>query len=199
MFKKLLSTIATTLLVTGIAPNLAINPSNLTIEPQAKSLEYLTNDGADQEISLVAKPTDIGGTFYTLIYTVNFKKNNPENYHYVNHSNNGNKAFNMIWGNDRFDYDNVLFNNTRNIKIYQHSKISASDTETVRGSVITLMYHHEDDFLAEAIVRFSDIFSYYQENNNYYVQWIIHLTSAAISSFSNVYSTISIGSSFTFS
>ncbi|MDQ7983183.1 MAG: hypothetical protein REH79_03120 [Spiroplasma sp.] len=199
MLKKIITTIAITVLSTGLGLNLIPNPElskdfstqNIDkVSPQDLSFN-LNNDLSD--IKLTAENSDRG-----FIITFNFWFTNPWDFNYIKNDYTSSNMFLMQWGSDTYNYNNKLFqDNKRRINIVQHAKITT--TSEIRQNVNTLMVERESSGLAKAAVAFFDGFTYYQQDGMFYVQWLLLLESNAYNSFSTAFSAISIGSKVTFS
>lgn len=204
MFKKIISTIATTILASGVSLGLIANkePANTANISSQLSDEITWNFNSSKNDEVLSLETNGADFFKSVkrtyrIYNINFGANNPRDFIFKNQTYATNNSYMMQWGSWSYSYGNQLFNNSaRSSGITKELKVT--NASQVERSVQTLMYHEEKSFAAGAVTQLFDGFTYYYENGSYYVQWLVIFHAEGYWTSSNVFTGLSLGSALTF-
>lgn len=204
MYKKIISTIAITILASGIGLGVvgnkeSANPNNINMQLSNEITWNFNSSKTDEMLSLETNGADFFKSVKRTyrIYNINFGANNPRDFIFKNQTYATNNNYKMQWGSWSYSYGNQLFNNSaRSGGITKELKVT--NASQVEQNVGTIMYHEEKSFAAGAITQLFDGFTYYYENGSYYVQWLVIFHAEGYWTSSNVFTSVSLGSTLIF-
>lgn len=200
MFKKIISSIATAVLASGIGLTLAPKNNQEFISQQSDEITWHFNSSqSDETLSLETNGADFFNSVARTyrVYTIDFGSNNPRDFIFRNQAYDSNKTYMMQWGGSSYSYTNTLFNNAGRVGSI-NKELKVTTQSQIEQNVKTLMYHEEKSFAAGAITQLFDGFTYYYENGSYYVQWLVIFHAEGYWTSSNVFTSLSLGSTLTF-